>query len=395
MIISKKSVLVILATVFFIYFSIMMMLTYLPQFLTVLEIESSIITLTMTVFMFSLFLFPSFIGKYSDKLQNRIYFIFIGTIGMLITIFFLLFTRNIILLNIEIFIFGFFTSFLTIYLTLFSELVQDDKKWISYYNSICSVGNFLGVLMGGIFIDIFRIQNLFLFSLISFLVGMIFIVFIREDRNLILSKNDIVSRNNDIEFKNNEIKENNNISHSIYYSLFFRSFGIIPIVNILVIIMSFYIINNVSIGFLVGLNPLLQCFIILFIGKIISDKNIKFIMIMGYTLSIFVIIGYIISINFWSFFLFQVLLSLSYSMFWISTIVYIAQNSTPANKGRFIGHATTSIYAGTTVGGIFFSLLLAAFNSNYYISMSFMILFPILSTLSIIFLFKLPKNTFN
>ena len=277
MIISKKSVLVILATVFFIYFSIMMMLTYLPQFLTFLEIESSIITLTMTIFMFSLFLFPSLIGKYSDKLQNRIYFIFIGTIGMLITIIFLLFTRNIILLNIEIFIFGFFTSFLTIYLTLFSELVQDDKKWISYYNSICSVGNFLGVLVGGILIDIFRIQNLFLFSLISFLVGMIFILFIREERELIINKNDNVSGNIDVECKNNEIKRSDNISHSIYYSLFFRNFGIIPILNILVIIMSFYITNTASIGFLIGLNPLLQGVIILFIGKVINDKNIKFI----------------------------------------------------------------------------------------------------------------------
>lgn len=373
----------------------MMMLTYLPQFLAFLEIESSIITLTMTVFMSSLFLFPSFIGKYSDKLQNRIYFIFFGTIGMLITIFCLLFTRNIILINIEIFIFGFFTSFLTIYLTLFSELVQDDKKWISYYNSICSIGNFLGVLVGGILIDIFRIQNIFLFSLIAFLVGMIFIIFIREDRNLIINQDDTIARNMDIEVKNNVVKENDNISHSIYYSLFFRNFGIIPILNILVIIMSFYITSNTSIGFLVGLNPLLQCIIIIFIGKIINDKNVKFIMVMGYALSIFVIVGYIVSVNFWGFFIFQLLLSLSYSMFWITTIVYIAQNSTPANKGRFIGYATTSIYAGTTVGGIFFSILLATFQSNYYISMSFMILFPVLSTLNIIFLFKLPNNKIN
>ena len=56
-----------------------------------------------------------------------------------------------------------------------------------------------------------------------------------------------------------------------------------------------------------------------------------------------------------------------------------------------MGYATTSIFAGTTVGGLFFGALLVGFQSNYYISMSFMIVFPLISALIIILLFKSPK----
>ncbi len=158
--------------------------------------------------------------------------------------------------------------------------------------------------------------------------------------------------------------------------------------NILVIIIGFHVPDNIEIAFLVGINPLFQFFTMLFIGEKLKQKNIKSVMILGYSFSVVAIIGYIMSVDFWSFLIFQVLVSLSYSLFWIATTVYIAQNSTPNNKGRYMGYATSSIFAGTTIGGIFFSLLLTIFNSNYYIAMSFMIIFPIISMLIISLKFK-------
>ena len=98
----------------------MMLISYLPRLLEHMGIEPPIITLTMTVFMSTFFIFPPFLGKYSDKIQNRIYFVKLGTVGMFFILILLLFAYNIILLNIELFILGFFTSFLTIYLTLYS-----------------------------------------------------------------------------------------------------------------------------------------------------------------------------------------------------------------------------------------------------------------------------------
>ncbi len=236
-------------------------------------------------------------------------------------------------------------------------------------------------------IDAFRIENLFLFTLITFLSSIIFNVVIRENRQLILDTNTKLSENIYKEVTNNILLKDN-FSKSIYFGLFFRNFAIIPILNIIVILMGFYIPNNTEIAFLVGINPLFQFFIMPFIGKKLNQKNIKMVMILGYALSFIAIIGYIISVDFWSFLVFQVLVSLSYSMFWIATTVYIAQNSTPNNKGRFMGYATSSIFAGTTTGGLFFSLLLAIFNSNYYISMSFMIIFPIISMIVISLKFK-------
>ena len=271
MIILKKSVLFILASVFFIYSSIMMLISYLPRLLEHMGIEPPIITLTMTVFMSTFFIFPPFLGKYSDKIQNRIYFVKLGTVGMFFILILLLFAYNIILLNIELFILGFFTSFLTIYLTLYSELVQNDTKWISYYNAACAIGWFFGVVMGGIWIEIFSISNIIIFTLMSFIMSMIFVIFIKENRPAILNANKTLSESIDINANIN----NNNISASIFYSLFFRNFGIIPILNIIVIIIGFHITNESEIGLLVGINPLMQFFLMVIMGKVLSQKNIK------------------------------------------------------------------------------------------------------------------------
>ncbi len=366
----------------------MMFLSYLPQFLENMGTEPPIITLTITIFMSAFFIFPPFIGKYSDILQNRIYFIFLSIVGMAFMLFLLIYANHIIILIIELFLLGFFTSFVTIYLTLYSELVQNDTKWISYFNAVCAIGWFLGVVTGGIWIDLFNIESLVIFSFLILLISGIFVIFIRENRQAILN----AKHGNPELIERVETISKDRISYSIFYSLFFRNFGVIPILNVIIIIMSFHISSTSEIGILVGINPLMQFFLMLLMGNILSKKNIKIFLIAGYVLTVFVIFGYIISNNFWSFFIFQVMVSLSYSMFWMATIVYIAQNSTPINKGQFMGYANTSIFAGTTIGGIFFSLLLVIFNSNYYLSMLFMAIFPLISILVILWLFELPKN---
>jgi MFS family permease len=370
----------------------MMLLTYIPTFLESLGMEPSIITLTVTVFMSALVIFPPFLGKYSDKLQNRVYFIYFGSGGMLITLVLLLFNQDLIILNIELFILGFFTSFLTIYVTLYSELVQNDTKWISYFNAIGAIGWFLGVLIGGFLIDAFNIANIFLFTLITYLISVLSAFFIRENRQLILESHKKVTENIEKDILTNPPEQNDQISQSLFYSLFFRNFGIQPILGIIVIIMGIFISNKAEIGFLIGLNPLLQFFLMLLVGKILNQNRIKLFIIIGYILTVIAIFGYMVSINFWSFLIFQIMISLSYSMAWMAINVYIAQNSTLQNKGKYMGYANTSIYAGASIGGLFFSFLLAVFHSNYFISMSFMIIFPIISTLLILFILKIPEK---
>jgi len=184
-------------------------------------------------------------------------------------------------------------------------------------------------------------------------------------------------------------EEINSNFKAIYYSIFFRSFGIRPILGIIVIIMGFHLTSNIEKGFLIGINPLLQFFLLLYIGRLITNKNLKRFMLLGYILSVFIIIGYIFSFDFWSFLIVQILVSSSFSIFWMASVIYIAKNSTPQNKGSFIGKANSSGFAGDSIGGIFFTLMLVIFQSDYYIAMYFMLVFPVVSVVIISLKFKL------
>ena len=385
MILSKKSIILILLSVFIINTSAIIVYTYVPKYLLFLGIENPLMQLIITIFPLTAFVFPPLYGFYSDKIQNRYIFILFGTVGITFAYFFLFLTQNLILIVLLIFFFGFFMASSNLLITLFAELVEDDKTLISYFNASVVAGWFVGAQSGGIFIDFYGIENIFLFILLISLPNVIVVIFIKEKRSLILERyNREVEKNAQNLVLNEEVL----ISQSIYYGLFFRNFSIKPIMPILAIIMSFHLGSDTEIGFLIGLNFLLQFFQMLLIGKVITDKNIKSFMIIGYTLSSITIIGYIFSTNFWSYLLFQILVSFSYSMHWAATITYIAQKTSPKNKGKYMGYANTSIFSGSFVGGLLFSLLLTVFNSDYYIAMYFMIIFPAISTFIIFLKFK-------
>ena len=366
------------------------------MYLAYLNTPEPMIQLTRSIFISTFFLFPSLIGHLSDKIQNRYYIIVIGTLGMIGSISLLLFTKNLILINILLFIFGFFGSSFIALFTLFVEVVQNDPKKISLYNASMAAGWFLGVQTGGILIDIYGIGNIFWFSLIPFIITIFPVVFIKEDRTLIIEQSRKLTESKQESNALDDFKDENSSFKTLLYSLFIRSFGIRPIIGSIIILMSFHIANDIEKGFLIGINPLLQFFLVILIGKILTKKNIKNVIVLGYILTIFVILGYIFSIDFWSFLIFQILGALSYSLFWIGSLTYIAQNSTPKNKGRYMGHANTSGFAGESLGGLFFSLLLLIFYNDYYLSMYFMIIFPVISVILISLKFKpYQRNKIN
>lgn len=384
MIISKKSVILILISDLILSTAGIGLITYLPDFLDdYLEINNPIIQLIMTIFPLTLFIFPPLLGKYSDKIQNRILFIIFGATGVMLTFFLLIFIQDLMIIIILSFIYGFFGALYRIIFTLYAELVQNDTKYISYYNAMTTGGWFLGSLLGGIFIDIYGIEDLFLFLSIISLMNLIFVVFIRENRMMILDLH-----KDNINDKSNELKEENSISPSIYYGLFFRNFGLKPIMAVLILIIGFYLSFYAEKGFLIGLNFLIQIPLMLLMGHVITEKNNKYFLMIGYLLSAAAVLGYIFSVNFAGFLIDQILISFSYAMFWSATVIYIAQNSTPTNKGRYMGYANSSTFSGGFLGGIFFSLLLFSFNSNYDIAMYFMIIFPAISVLIIFLKFK-------
>ncbi|NHJ21092.1 MAG: MFS transporter [Candidatus Lokiarchaeota archaeon] len=390
MILSKKSVILILISTFLINTAAMVVYTYTSTYLLYLGTSKSLMQLIVTIFPLTAFCFPPLYGFLSDKYQNRIVFLLIGTFGMIFAFVMLSLTRDLIFTTLFLFLFGFFMASSNISFTLYSELVEDDKKYVSYLNAIIVAGWFIGAQFGGIVIDIYGIENIFLLVLSISLPNIICVVLIRENRPMILE-----SYNNRVNKKLNDLNTNvteveNSISKSIYYGLFFRNFSIKPIMPILALLMISYLGNRSEVGFLIGINFFLQFFLMLLAGKIITSKNVKMFMVMGYTLSSLTIFGYIISTSFFIYFFFQLIFAFSYSMHWAATIVYITQNTTPKNKGQIIGYANASVFSGSFVGGLFFTLLLS-FNPNYYMAMSFMIIFPIISVVIISLKFK-PKR---
>lgn len=389
MIISRRSIILILISIFLINASGMIIYTYGSTFLLDLGTDKSQMQLIVTIFPLTAFLFPPLYGFLSDKYQNRIVFLLIGTIGMSFAFLMLSLTRNLIFITLFLFLFGFFMASSNISFTLYLELVEDDKKYISYYNAMIVAGWFVGAQFGGIFIDIYGIENMFVMVLLISLPNLICVVFIRENRSLILERyNSRVTKNlNGLNTNGTEVEKS--IAKSIYYGLFFRNFAIKPIMSIIALVMILYLSSGFEVGFLIGINFFMQFFLMILAGRIITNKNIKTFMVMGYILSAITIFGYIIATNFLIYFFFQIIFAFSYSMHWAATIVYIAQNTTPKNKGQIMGYANASVFSGSFIGGLFFSLLLT-FNNSYYIAMSFMIIFPIISVVVISLKFK-PK----
>lgn len=395
MLISKKSVALILISVFILNVVGITVYTYVPKYILNLGIVPPLMQLIITIFPLTSFIFPPLYGYLSDKTQNRFVFILFGTIGLNISFLFLFLLQDLILMIILLFFFGFFMASSNLLMTLFAELVEDDKKFVSYFNATIVAGWFVGAQSGGIFIDVYKIDNIFLFILVLSLPTLIFVAFIRENRSLIIERynNKKDKDSNNLFFKDLDVE--NPISQSIYYGLFFRNFSIKPIMPILAIIMSFDLGSDTEIGFLIGINFLLQFFQMLLIGQIISIKNLKSFIIVGYILSAISIFGYIISNNFWSYLFFQLLVSFSYSTHWTATTIYIAQNTNPKNKGRYMGYANSSVFSGSFLGGLFFSFLLTI-NQDYYLSMYYLIIFPIISTIIIFLKFKVSENkSFN
>ena len=387
MIISKKSIILILISVLITNTVGLATITYFAKYLDYLGTKRALIQLIVSITPLTAFIFPLLFGFISDKIQNRSLFLIFGTIGLSFSSLMLLSTQNLIVIIMLLFLFGASMASTNLSLALYVELVEDDQKLISYFNAVTVAGWFLGSQFGGIFIDVYGIDKIFLFCLLVSLPNIIIVVFIKEHRSLILER-----YNSEVDLNKNGLntsilEEEGLISFSIYPSLFLRNFSIKSILPILVIIMGFYISGVTEIGFLMGVNFLFQFFQMLLMGKVIKNTNIKSFIIIGYLLSAISVFGYIISTNFWSFLFFQLLVSFSYSMHWAAILQYIAQNTTPENKARYMSYVNASVFSGSFVGGLFFALLLF-FNPDYYVAMYFLIIFPVISTFIILFKFK-------
>jgi MFS family permease len=364
----------------------MALIYYLPRYLLDLGYSLPITQLVTTVYPFSAIFLPQILGRYSDKIQKRYLFLVLGSIGASILYLVLIFTQNLVLITILLIFYSMCVASYRLSFTLYQELTKNNPKFVTFYNAISVFGWFLGSQFGGVFIDTYGISQIFIFLLIISLINLSIIFFIRENRDDILN---YFNNEAEIPYLNeiNKDEKKSRISKSIYIALFTRHFGVRPIITTLAVLMSFHLSSDTQIGFLLGVNPLLQFFLMLITGKIISKKNEKYIMMLGFFLSTAAIIGYMLSTDFIGFLFSQFMISGSFALFWNATQIYIAQKTNPRNKGKYLGYANSSFFSGGFLGGLFFSLLLS-YNPNYYAFMWIMLVFPSISTLSILLKFK-------
>lgn len=387
LIISKNSVIFILASVLVNGTAGMALIYYLPRYLLNLGNELSVIQFVTTLYPFTFTFLPPFLGKLSDKLQNRYYFILTGSIGISTFFLLLLFSTNIAIITSILIFYAVFASFYRVIFSLYQELIENDPKYVSYYNAVSVFGWFLGSQIGGIFLDLFEISSVLIFILVTSLINIFFVIFIKEERSKILQRNEFLKINDSYENNSNNRVIEKGVSRALYFALFFRHFGVRPIITILAVLMSFHLTSDTQIGFLLGFNPLLQFFLMLITGKIITNKNQKIIIVIGFLLSSVAIFGYMVSTEFFGFLLSQIMVSFSFALFWNAIQIYIAQKTNPLNKGKYLGYAQSSFFSGGFVGGLFLSLLLL-FNPNYYAFMWILMFFPLISVCSIILSFK-------
>ena len=144
MILSKRSVILILLSILVLNTAGIGLVIYLPKYLEYLGIEKPVMQLVMTIFPLTLFVFPPLLGKLSDKIQNRILFIIIGAFGAVLSFVLFLFTQNLFLIVTLSRLYGFFGAVFRIIFTLYAELVDNNIRYISYYNAVSTCGWFLG-----------------------------------------------------------------------------------------------------------------------------------------------------------------------------------------------------------------------------------------------------------
>ncbi|MFX1573027.1 MAG: MFS transporter [Promethearchaeota archaeon] len=391
MILAKKSVVLILISVLTYGTAAMAMVYYLPKYLLNLGFSIPIVQLVITIYPLSMIFLPQLLGKYSDKIQKRYIFFVSGSIGLSLFYLSLMFTENLILITIILVFYGMCGASYRLNFTLYQELTLNNPKYVTYYNAITVAGWFLGSQFGGIFIDIYGVSHIFKFLLSISLINLLITVFIRDNRDIILKhyNNEVIK--DLIVNETYNIEKENSISKSIYFALFFRHFGVRPIIIILAVLMAFHISSDTEIGFLLGFNPLLQFFLMLLTGKIITNKNQKYIMMTGFVLSTLALFVYTLASDFLGFFIGQILISCSYAFFWNAIQIYIARRTNPTNKGKYVGYANSSFFSGGFLGGLFFSFLLFI-NPNYYAFIWIMMIFPLLSALSIFTKFKSEES---
>ncbi len=286
-------------------------------------------------------------GILSDRKDRKSYLILSSFISLIVLLFYPT-ASTVILLMVLVFIFSLANAgFNPIATALSSESSEKRGIEISFFNSALAAGNFTSRVMMGVFLIWISVRvSLWLFALV-FAFSIIPLFFIKErERNPKFAR----KRNFLMNVEDFHLMKNNGL-WSVYIASFMRQAGTSGWLSLIAVYLVYAVkLSPSTVGFISGLNPLVQIFSTLYFAKLVEKRNAKQVMIVGMLLSAlspFLLaivknsIGASIAFG---------ILGLGYGAFISGTTTYISFATPSDLRGRFMGLFSSSRSMGSIVG---------------------------------------------
>lgn len=362
---------------------------FLPKFLESKGFSDGAILFTMTWMGVGMALFSWLFGRISDKTGRR-KLLFIFSIFASIIVFLLLYLSDHIIYHCILnFMRG---AFLGIFLptsnALFADIVEKENKrkelilnletfevsgvQLSLFSTIRSTGFAIGVLGSSFVIGVFGINVLILFLIIATTISLLFAIPVRD-----IQKDHLVLEEGKIQ---EPTRKRAKVKSLLFITVFFRQFGLIPFVQILINIITDTGFSISTAGIIIALNPILQIIAMVINGRLVDNPKIseKVLMAIGFILSALTLLCYAggsATGNLFIFILGQILLGFGWSCIYTGAVKYII-NQAPMDRAFYMGLWVTDIQVAKIISYQVFAFLWILF--SYTLTLPLAVIFPLI-----------------
>lgn len=362
---------------------------FLPKFLEFKGFSDGTILFTMTWMGVGMALFSWLLGRISDKTGRR-KLLFISSIFASIIVFLLLYLSDHIIYHCILnFMRG---AFLGIFLptsnALFADIVEKENKrkelllnlesfevsgvQLSLFSTIRSTGFAIGVLGSSFMIGVFGINSLVIFLIIATTISLLFAIPVKD-----IQKDHLVLEEGKIQ---EPTRKRVKVKSLLFITVFFRQFGLIPFVQILINIITDTGFSTSTAGIIIALNPILQIIAMVINGRLVDNPKIseKILMAIGFILSALTLLCYAggsATGNLFIFILGQILLGFGWSCIYTGAVKYII-NRAPMDRAFYMGLWVTDIQVAKIISYQVFAFLWILF--SYTLTLPLAAIFPLI-----------------
>ncbi len=330
-------------------------ITFFARFLTHLGFAPSTISYIAVLFPLALVIFGPIWGRASDKRGERKSLLSTGTLLTAIIFFAMtLITTDNSYLVIPLF-FGYGAvsiSNATLSIAIFADENQGDPKKLAILNSVTSAGNAAGAFCFGFLLQTFSLQLFGAWCGILTFLSFCFSRFLAQKKS---EPTKVVNLNPKQKMPKKFVV--------LLVSIFFRYVGIFAVFSVSSNIMAIRGLDEIQIGFLLGLNTFCQIFLMLLAGRLLRKIPFKPMYMIGAALSALSLFIFSYAFDFWTFVASQVVLALSYAALYSALLYYIEATTTKANRGQYTGFMNSASYLGHVAGNALFATLLLGFTT--------------------------------